>query len=326
MPQPARISATAYRITIAMLAAVIVPAALTLHTVRSSVPIADFADSASPYGYTVSLLIFIVPSLVIVIWFLRQHHLKISHHALGWTIALLFPLGALLDFFFAHIFFIFPNPGATLGIRAPAIGGGVPIEEYAFYLTGFIAVVLVYIWLDEYWLAAYSVPADAEQRFTFDRLLRFHPASLIVAVVLIGGALLYQSFFSNIPGRFPGYFIFLVVCALTPSTALLPAARPVINWRALSLTMFMMLVVSLMWEVTLALPYGWWNFRDQQMLGIRVTAWSRLPIEEVYIWIGVTYASVIVYEIVKRWKASGRSARHAFLGTGPTVPKANSLV
>jgi hypothetical protein len=88
--------------------------------------------------------------------------------------------------------------------------------------------------------------------------------------------------------------------------------------------MFMMLVVSLMWEVTLALPYGWWNFRDQQMLGIRVTAWSRLPIEEVYIWIGVTYASVIVYEIVKRWKASGRTARHAFLGAVPPVPKANS--
>jgi len=29
-----------------------------------------------------------------------------------------------------------------------------------------------------------------------------------------------------------------------------------------------------MWEVTLAIPYGWWNFRDEQMLGVRITAWD----------------------------------------------------
>jgi hypothetical protein len=219
-----------------------------------------------------------------------------------------------MDFFFARYFFRFPNPAATLGIRAPALGGGVPVEEYFFYFTGFLAVLLFYIWLDEYWLAAYSVPATDAERITFDRLLRFHPASLVLAVLLIGSAILFQRYVIKIPGRFPGYFVFLVLFALLPSMALLPAARSVINWRALSLTMFIMLVTSLLWEVTLALPYGWWNFRDEQMIGVRITAWAFLPIEEVYVWIGVTYSSVIVYEIVKRWKASGRTARHAFLG------------
>lgn len=304
-----------YGVTIAMLAMVIVPAALTLHSVHASAVRSDYRADASPYGYTISLLLFVVPSLAIVFWFLRREGLTISKRAFFWTVALLFPGGGALDFFFARYFFTFPNAAATLGIRAPALGGGVPVEEYAFYLLGFIATLLLYIWLDEYWLAAYSIPAEAEERITFDRLLRFHPWSLALAAVLISAALLYQRYVLRIPGRFPGYFIYLVLFALLPSTALLPEARPVINWRALSLTMFMLLVTSLLWEVTLALPYGWWNFREEQMLGIRVTAWSFLPVEEVYVWIAVTYSTVIVYEIVKRWKSSGRSMPHAFLGT-----------
>ena len=50
------------------------------------------------------------------------------------------------------------------------------------------------------------------------------------------------------------------------------------------------------------------------MIGIRITAWSRLPIEEVCVWIAVVYATVIVYEIVRRWQSSGKPARKAFLG------------
>lgn len=303
-----------FYVTAAMLVMLIVPAALTLHTVHMSALRHNVPADASPYGYTVSLLLFIVPSLSVVLWFLPQEGLKISQRAFAWTIGILFPLGALLDFFFAQYFFRFPNAWATLGIGAPALGGTVPIEEYAFYLTGFMAVVLLYIWLDEYWLAAYSVPGTAKERITFERLLQFHPASLLFAAGLIASAILYEKLVVRIPGRFPGYFVFLVLFALLPSSALFPTARPVINWRALSLTMFILLLTSLLWEVTLALPYGWWNFQDKEMLGIRITAWSFLPIEEVFVWIAVTYASVIVYEIVKRWKGSGRAARHAFLG------------
>ena len=72
--------------------------------------------------------------------------------------------------------------------------------------------------------------------------------------------------------------------------------------------------ISLLWEVTLAVPYGWWGFQDDAMIGVRITAWSRLPIEEVFVWIAVTYATVIVYEIVRRWQASGKRVRHALLG------------
>jgi lycopene cyclase domain-containing protein len=304
---------SSFRLVMAMLGMIALPAALTLHTVRAPGPAGASASNPSPYGYTVSLLMFIVPILVIGLWLVPREGVRISTRAFAGTIGVLFPMGAALDFFFARSFFKFPNPGATLGIVAPALGGGVPVEEYIFYLTGFTAVLLIYVWLDEYWLAAYGIPANAAERAQFDRLLRFHPQSLIWAVALAGAAILYRWMFVREPG-FPGYFTFLVMVALGPSAALLPAAMPVINWRALSLTMFIILLTSLLWEVTLAVPYGWWGFQDAAMLGIRITAWSRLPIEEVCVWFAVTYAAVIVYEIVRRWQASGRRVLHALMG------------
>jgi hypothetical protein len=304
---------TGLRLVIAMLSMIAVPAALTLLTVRTPAAASAPATDASPFGYTVSLLLFIVPILVIGIWLAPQEGVKISKRSFVRTIAVLFPLGAGLDFFFARCFFTFPNPGATLRIPAPALGGSVPIEEYAFYFTGFVAVLLLYIWLDEYWLAAYAVAASARERAQFDRLLRFHPQSLVWAVVLIAAAIATRKIFAQEPG-FPGYFVFLVMGALGPSAALLPSAMPVINWRAFSLTLFMILLISLLWEATLAVPYGWWGFQDDAMIGLRITAWSRLPIEEVCVWIAVTYATVIVYEVVRRWQASGKKIRHALMG------------
>ncbi|MBV8632710.1 MAG: hypothetical protein JOZ83_17420 [Silvibacterium sp.] len=308
-------------LVLAMFAMIAVPAYFTLHTARISSPAIPLSSNPSPYGYTVSLLLFILPILVIAFWFIPREEIKISRKAFWWTIALLFPLGAVLDFLFAARFFVFPNPGATLGLNAPALGHWVPIEEYIFYFTGFIAVLLLYIWLDEYWLSAYTVPGSAQERAVFDGLLRFHPLSLLLAAALIVFAFAYRRIFAPALPGIPGYFLFLVIVALLPSSVLFPSARSFINWRALSLTMFMILLVSLLWEVTLALPYGWWNFQDSAMLGLRITAWARLPIEEVFVWIAVTWATVIVYENVKRWQASGRSARHAFLGLRRAMTK-----
>jgi lycopene cyclase domain-containing protein len=109
----------------------------------------------------------------------------------------------------------------------------------------------------------------------------------------------YKKLFSPYPAGLPGYFMALVAGSTVPSMALFPAARTFINWRALSLTLFMILLISLFWEATLAVPYGWWGFRPQQMVGIFIGAWDGLPIEEVVVWISVTYTTVIVYEVLK---------------------------
>jgi hypothetical protein len=307
----------AFWFVLAMLAMISLPVALTLSSVRVSAlrPMDQvIGANPTPCGYTISLLIFVVPILLIAFWFIPKQGIHISKRAFWWTIGILSPLGGCLDFFFAQFFLTFPNPHATTGVVAPALGHWVPIEEYFFYLTGFLAVLLLYLWLDGYWLHAYSVPELDAKRLSIDRLVGFHPDSVVVTALLIGFSLVYKRFFTNGEPGFPGYFIFLATSVLLPSMVLFPKVRGVINWRAFSLTLFMIVLTSLLWEATLALPYGWWGYQHTAMMGIYISAWGSLPIEAVFVWLAVTYATVIVYETVKCWKSSGRSARSAFLG------------
>jgi hypothetical protein len=304
-------------IVVAMLAMIVIPAAITLHTVRIPGPLIVVNQSSTPYGYTWSLLLFIIPSVVIAGWLLPGEKLHVPKRAFLWTLAILVPLGCLLDFVFAQWFFDYPNRGATLRIAAPALGHPVPIEEYVFYGTGFLTVLLLYVWLGEFWLAAYNVedyPAEARK---MRRLLHFHPTSLMAALVLVAASYFYKKHCALPADQagFPGYFTFLVVGALAPAISFFPVARCFINWRALSLTLFFMLLISLLWEATVAVPYNWWNFQHRQMMGIFIGAWSELPIEEIFVWIAVTYATAIVFEIVKVCLVSERSLKHVLLGT-----------
>ena len=183
-------------IVAAMLAIVVVPVGITLHTVRDPAAILLTSSNPTPFGYSWSLLLFIMPILVIGTWFLRSEPVRIQKRAFWRTIWILVPIGFGLDFFFAHRFFEFKNVGATMGISAPATGGGVPLEEYVFYFTGFIAVLLIYVWVDEYWLAEYNLPVYSDAPTEIDRLLKFHPVSLIVGLALIAIATLYKKLHS----------------------------------------------------------------------------------------------------------------------------------
>jgi hypothetical protein len=297
-----------------MLAMIAVPAGITLHTVQVPAVIEISSPNPTPYGYSWSLLLFVVPVAVIAGRFLPSEAVRIPRRAFWRTLWILVPIGCGLDFFFANRFFVYPNAGATVGIGAPAIGGPVPVEEYVFYFTGFLAILLIYVWLSEYWLAAYTVrdyPGEARQ---LRRLLRFHPASLLAGVALIAAAILYKKLRSPFPEGFPGYFTVLIAGGMIPSAGLFPTVRRFINWRAFSLTLFMILLISIFWEATLAVPYGWWGYQQREMMGLFIGAWAGLPIEAVVVWIAVTFGTTIVYETVKIWQASGKPARRAFFG------------
>jgi hypothetical protein len=302
-----------------MLAIIGVPAGITLHTVHIAAVSQIASDNPTPYGYSWSLLLFVVPIAVIGGWLLPSEGVRFSKRAFWRTIGILVPIGFGLDFFFAHRFFVFPNAGATVRIGAPAMGGTVPIEEYVFYFTGFLAILLIYVWLSEYWLSAYNVPDYPGEAKEVRRLLGFHLESLQVALVLIGAAILYKKFRSPFPEGFPGYFTVLVLGGLAPSMGFLPVARRFINWRAFSLTIFMILLISMFWEATLAVPYGWWGYQKSAMMGLFIGAWAGLPIEAVTVWLAVAYGTTIVYEVVKIWLASGKHVRHAFLGKPATA-------
>ena len=201
-----------------------------------------------------------------------------------------------------------------------------PIEEYGFYLTGFITVLLMYIWADEFWFAAYNIADYPGESRKIPRLLQFHAASVALGIILIAAAIAYKKVLSPAPEGFPGYFTFLVATALIPAAAFFPSARPFINWRAFSLTLFIVVLISLVWEATLALPYGWWGFQQRQMVGLSINAWYSLPIEEVGAWVAVSYATVIIFEVIKLWQASGKKAKHAFCDADRPVGGIKSLV
>jgi len=313
-------------VVLAMLGMLALPAAITLNTVQEPGKLILSTSNPTPHGYTWSLLLFVIPTIVIAFWLLPSEHVKFSRSSFWRTIGLLAPFGCGLDFFFAHRFFTFPNSAATLSVGAPALGAPVPVEEYIFYITGFITVLLLYIWLDEYWLAAYNVPDYSGQAKMMPRLLQFHPGSAIAGVLLIAGAIVFKKFFSASREGFPGYFTFLVSAGLLPAASFYPVAKRFINWRAFSLTLFFILLVSLLWEATLALPYGWWGYQPNQMVGISIRGWSGLPIEAVFVWIAVTYATTVVFEVVKIWRASEKPLRRALLGEKRPSPAVKSHV
>jgi hypothetical protein len=327
MPAPQKPSHT-FRlgpgIVLTILAMIVVPAAITLNRVRDAGSIRITSADPTPQGYTWSLLLFVVPIIVIAGWLFPQERIKLPKSAFWRTISTLVPLGFALDFFFAHKFFVFPNHHATLGIGAPALGGPVPIEEYLFYFSGFIAILLIYIWLDEFWLAAYNVPDYVEEAKKNTRLLVFHPTSAVLGVLLVAATVIYKKMFSPEPVGFPGYLTVLIAGGLIPSVGFYPTVKASINWRAFSLVLLYILLVSLVWEATLALPYGWWGYQPQQMLGVSVKAWSSLPLEAVCVWIAVTYGTTITFEVVKLWLASQKPAREAFFGAKKIGTKAEA--
>ncbi len=106
-------------------------------------------------------------------------------------------------------------------------------------------------------------PDYEEAAKNIPRIVRFHFASVVLGVVLIAAAIMYRKFVSGASEGFPWYFIYLVCASLIPSAGFFYTAQRFINWRAFSFTFFLLLLISLLWEVTLALPYGWWEYRQQ---------------------------------------------------------------
>lgn len=310
----------AFQIFFAIVALLVVPATITLHSVEYPGTLVLSSENPTPLGYTVSLLLFLLPLLCLGWWFLRNPRLQFPRKAFWWTLAVLVPSGFVLDVLFATTFFSFANRHAVLGIFIPVVGGSVPIEEFVFYLSGFTLILLTYIWCDEYWLREYNVPSYADAVRSVRRIVHFHSTSVLLGAGLLAVALAYKKFLSPVPDGIPSYFTYLVLAAIIPSVGFFETAKPFINWRAFGFTFFPIVLISLLWEATLAVPYHWWGYHEEAMIGISVGAWSHLPIEAVCVWLAVTFTTVISYEVMKVWHAMGTNAREAFFGITSTKP------
>lgn len=287
-----------------LMGAFVVAAACTMATVRPG-PAGVRTDG----GYTVSLLLWYLPVVVLASWFLRRGvAYTIQRPAFWTTVPVLTAMGFVLDFFFAHAFFEFPNRDATLFVQAPALVEWVPLEEYLFYVGGFLFILLMYIWCDEAFFSRYNVDYRATWRDERrSSVVDFNAGALVLALVAIAIAWFFKAQFAHgeFAGGFPGYFAYLVVAVLVPAFGWFRATRRFINWRAVALTFVTVLAVSILWEATLAARFEWWVYHEEEMLGVVVVGWHDLPIEAVLVWLVATFTTVVVYETVKLWQING---------------------
>jgi hypothetical protein len=306
------------RVILTAILVVVVPAGFALATVSQRRPRVPVEIDPSPLGYTWSLLLFVVPLIALIRWHHGRHENPREKHSLWISFLLLFGLGVLLDVVFGSLFFTFPNDKATIGFQIPVVGGTVPIEEFGFYSAGFGAILMTYVWAKEYWLSAYTPnhPMVGERR-KLRSLVKIDWRGIPWMLGLFAAGWLFKKYgpVAEHDG-FPGYFLFLLVTGILPEMLFNKAIRHRVNWEAMHFTVVLLLPVSLLWEGSLGVPYQWWGYKPEQMLGVNIRALSGLPIEEILLWIAVGYAGITVYEFIRIWYGLGSAQRVPPTATG----------
>lgn len=251
-------------------------------------------------GYTVSLLFFLAPALILCGRLAGAPRADLR--ALAAT-ALSGGLGGLvLDGLFAQRFFSFPAVESTLGWTLPALpwtegAATFPIEELFFYVTGSLFIAALYVWCD-----LSFVPEPEGRHARVARPLRspfvldVRPAAIAALVVLAAWAVRAAL---DGPAGPPEYLSFQAAMLGLLGAVAWRIARLTINWRAFVVTQLTVLLVSLCWEVTLALPRGWWGYRESAMLGVFVAPWHGLPIEAAIMWFGASWGLCVVVEFYR---------------------------
>ncbi|MCB0167943.1 MAG: hypothetical protein KDI79_27190 [Anaerolineae bacterium] len=310
-----------FLVVLGMVALLVIPAVFTLRTVDHPGELVISSSNPTPYGYTWSLLIFLLPVAAIIWWFFHHPEYKIERRAFWLTITLFSVAGAALDMLLGNTFFFFPNDGAVMGIHLPGYDFkrgwvlDIPIEEFLFYFLGSLFMLLVYLWGDLYWLGAYNHDSYEEDSRQIDKIVQPHWQSVIWGVVLVIAGYIYKKYGSHpYHAGFPGYFSVLVMTFVVATFVFFRTVKSFVNWRAYSLTLYSLLSVSLLWEATLGVPYGWWKYHPEQMLGIFIGAWSHLPIEAVLLWFVAGWGVVMIFEVLRIYLYMHRSPGEAFFG------------
>jgi hypothetical protein len=239
--------------------------------------------------------------------------------ALYWSAGTIVVLGIVLDFVFGHLTLRFPGcsepPGAGPYLLClPALQGSVPVEELLFYAMGPVAIVLVYACADELWLSRYNPPDDVLDL----RLIQLSPRLAVVGA----GAALAALVLWRVNGSFPTYFAFLAAGAVLPAMFLYRTIGNLTNWPAFAVTTLYVLLTSIIWEVTLAIPRQWWSYEPSGMIGLTIPAWSRgdaiFPVEAAVVWLFAPLSSILTYEFAKALTHHPRAIKVALFGSDGT--------
>jgi hypothetical protein len=268
-----------------------------------------------PLTYATSLLFWLVPTALLWPRFARLTDAG-GRRRTAFALASLqiVVLGIVLDFVFGRWVLSFDDRQPTPYLHWIDIGwlrAHIPIEEVLFYILAPIAILLVYVWCDEYFLAAYN---QANLRLERARqqlpLVESSWSIPVLAVAIVVAGVAVKNVYFRQSG-WPVYLTFLTVVAFVPATLLFRRVSDLVNWRAFSVTFLYLLVTSIVWEAFLALQRGWWWYQEPAMVGVWLDSLTnepmrRLPLEAVLVWIAAPFSCVLTYEAVKAWQYQRR--------------------
>lgn len=263
-------------------------------------------DSVSHLTYFRSLLFWLVPTILLLPRFLEYTDPRGRRRKALWiTTAGIVVLGVLLDCVFGRIILQF-DESATADyiswLRLPQLGVNVPFEEFLFYAMAPMAILFVYAWASEYWLALYTPRFQTIDTGTTAIDVSLLAMALAIVMLAIGIVIFRHNTAGT--GPVPAYYTFLVFLALTPAVLLFSRMQRFVNWRAFGVTTLYVLLTSLIWEATLAVPRHWWGYKPSAMLGWYVNAWTQnfawpFPIEAVFVWVACPFSCILTYEYIK---------------------------
>jgi hypothetical protein len=276
-------------------------------------------DAFGRLNYFTSLTMWLIP--ILYLWptfgMLTANGTGRRRKALRWTVASIVGLGVVLDFVIGFLTLRFPGwtdpsvaPTGRYLLCLPAVNGRIPIEELLFYAMGPVAMVLLYACADERWLSEYNPPDDLINL----KLIQISPRIAIVGAAGVVAALILW----RVNGTFPTYFAFLIAGAVLPAMFLYRSIGALTNWPAFAVTTLYVILTSVIWEATLAIPRLWWGYQPSGMIGVTIVAWSRgdaiFPIEAAVVWIFAAFASVLTYEFAKALTHHPKPTRVALFG------------
>lgn len=216
--------------------------------------------------------------------------------AFYWATGFILVGGAVLDLVFGKDILTFE--GSYCGFFL-----GIPYEEFIFYLLGPVAMLLVYFWCDSYFLKATS-PESLRLKMGLEQfLVRISYPVFISAVLLVLLGVGLKHLLAPGTGLWPEYYLFLLGAVFLPTVFFYRVVKNLVNWQAMTLTVFYVLVTSIIWEPTMGVPLKWWGYQPQAMLGLFLRAWQdsikvNLPIEAVLLWLTVPFSCIFFFEIV----------------------------
>jgi hypothetical protein len=257
-------------------------------------------DAFTTLRYRHSLLIWAIPIAYLWPFFISLTDRGARRRRALWrTVLAIAGLGIVLDFVIGSYVLRFrcdlpDHYWACL----PGLRFLIPVEEVLFYLLAPAAIVLTYACADEYWFADAARQRRRHEIPGGVPLLRVEPRLLITMIALLSVAVVVA--FQR--GSVPTYFVFLVLAAIGPAVLLYSSLRDLVNWQAFAATMFYVVATSVMWEVTLALPREWWNYRTDRML-VSIDAWSQagreFPVEAAIVWVCAPFSCILIFEFAR---------------------------